>query len=113
MGTLPKNKKLKELGWYQRENMCEAVESFSMGFLTRVMNWSIEEVQVLVAKARKELRDPKVRMFVLVVELPEAKIVATGSSVRLFPLHVWTEAETALRRICPGSTPKIPLPELD
>lgn len=35
-----------------------------MGFLLRVMNWSIEEVQVLIAKARQEFRDPKVRNVV-------------------------------------------------
>jgi hypothetical protein len=30
-----------------------------MGFMTRVLNWTLEECQVLLAKARKELRDPK------------------------------------------------------
>lgn len=63
IGSWPKDKKLKELGWYQRENLYEAVESFSMGFLLRVMKWSLEEVQVLVAKARQEFRDPKVHLY--------------------------------------------------
>ncbi|QDS75617.1 hypothetical protein FKW77_006625 [Venturia effusa] len=62
-GAWPKDKNLKELGWYQRENMCAAVESFSVGFLSRVMNWSMEEVQVLIAKTKQEFRDPKLHLY--------------------------------------------------
>ncbi|RDI88493.1 hypothetical protein Vi05172_g1412 [Venturia inaequalis] len=80
IGAWPKNKKLKELGWYQRENMCAAVESFSMGFLLRVMNWSIEEVQVLIAKARQEFRDPKIHLyayfhFTYIADAMDAKVI--------------------------------------
>lgn len=63
VGTWPKNPKLKEIGLFQREQMCLAVESFAMGFMTRVLNWTLEECQVLLAKARKEFRDPKGRLI--------------------------------------------------
>ncbi|KAF2434307.1 methyltransferase, partial [Tothia fuscella] len=64
-GTWPKNPKLKQLGLFQREQMCLAVESFAMGFMTRVLNWTNEECQVLLAKARTELRDPKAKLITI------------------------------------------------
>jgi hypothetical protein len=63
VGTWPKNPKLKEIGLFQREQMCLAVESFAMGFMTRVLNWTLEECQILLAKARAEFRDPKAHLI--------------------------------------------------
>ena len=37
---------------YQREQMVECVESFTLALLTRVLGWGYEETQVLMAQVR-------------------------------------------------------------
>lgn len=59
IGTWPKDKNLKVLGAYQREHMILSIESFTLAPLTRIMGWSVEEVQVLIAGVRAELKNPK------------------------------------------------------
>jgi len=63
LGTWPKDPKLKQIGMYQREHMILSVESFTLALLTRVLNWSIEETQVLMAKVKAEFRDPEARLL--------------------------------------------------
>jgi hypothetical protein len=48
---------------YNRENVLLSVESFTPGLLGRVFGWSNDEVQVLMAEVRKELRDPKLHLY--------------------------------------------------
>jgi hypothetical protein len=38
-------------------------ESFTPGLLGRVLNWSKEEYQILIAEASRELRDPKLHLY--------------------------------------------------
>ena len=52
LGTWPKDKKLKELGFWSRAHVDAGLENWSMALLTRVFGWSYEEVQVHIAKAR-------------------------------------------------------------
>lgn len=59
IGTWPRDKNLKMLGAYQREHMIISIESFTLAPLTRIMGWSVEEVQVLIAGVRSELKNPK------------------------------------------------------
>ena len=49
--------KLKILGIYQLEHMVDSVELYTLGPFTRVLDWSLEETQVLIAKVKNELRD--------------------------------------------------------
>ena len=63
MGTWPRDRKLKELGRYQLEQMCAAVESFGLALLTRVCGWGQDETQVLIAGVRRELRNPKNHLY--------------------------------------------------
>jgi hypothetical protein len=57
VGTWPKDKKLKELGMYQMENMIMAIEAFTLALFTRVLNWTFEECQVLMAGTKNEFRN--------------------------------------------------------
>jgi len=63
IGTWPAEPRLKEIGMYQREHVLLCVESFTLGLLGRVMGWSNDECQVLMAEVRRELRDPKLRLY--------------------------------------------------
>ena len=56
LGTWPKDKKLKALGMYQKEHMILAVEAFTLALFTRVLNWSFEECQILIAETKNEIR---------------------------------------------------------
>jgi hypothetical protein len=59
VGTWPKDKKLKELGLYQQHHMLLAVEAFSLALFTRVLNWSFEETQILIAETKREFKSAK------------------------------------------------------
>jgi ubiquinone/menaquinone biosynthesis C-methylase UbiE len=60
LSTWPKDPKMKELGLWSRENMIDALEALAMAPLTRILNWTPEEVQVLLARARLDLRDTSI-----------------------------------------------------
>lgn len=59
IGPWAKDQKLKVLGMYQLEQMVDAVEPFTLALLTRVMGWSNEDTQILMAGTRKDFRDWK------------------------------------------------------
>lgn len=63
IGTWAKDRKLKEIGAFNHTMCLEGLEAFSLGPFTRVLGWSIEEVQVLLANVRKELKNPKVHIY--------------------------------------------------
>lgn len=62
-GIWPEHPKLKELGRYQLEQACEALEAYCMASFTRIRGWSKEECQILVANAKKELRNPENHLY--------------------------------------------------
>ncbi|KAF9891047.1 hypothetical protein FE257_004982 [Aspergillus nanangensis] len=53
----PKDPKLKELGKYHQVNMFEAVGPYTYALFSRVLGWQREEIEVLVAGMRNDLRD--------------------------------------------------------
>jgi hypothetical protein len=59
IGRWPKDKMLKELGTCQREHMVLCVESFTLAYFTRILNWSVRETQILMAGVKEEFRNPK------------------------------------------------------
>lgn len=63
MGPWPKDPKLKEIGLYQLVQMLDGIESYTMALLTRVLGWSVEGVQVMLAHARNELRNQKNHLY--------------------------------------------------
>lgn len=52
----PKNKLLKEVSKFQLLAHIEGLEGVSIALMTRVLNWKPEEVKVLMAKLRPELK---------------------------------------------------------
>lgn len=54
----------KEIGAWNQLQSLEGIEGWSMGLLTRVLGWSPEEVQVHVAKARKDHCNPAIHSYV-------------------------------------------------
>ncbi len=64
LGTWPKDKRLKEIGaWTRLVLMDEGMEAMTMELLTEVMKWSVEEVQVLLAKVRPEVIKSEVHAY--------------------------------------------------
>ncbi|KIX02773.1 uncharacterized protein Z518_08715 [Rhinocladiella mackenziei CBS 650.93] len=59
VGSWPKDEKLKEIGLYNYRYCCEGFEGWAMYLLTRVMNWSAPEVQILVSKMKSALNNRK------------------------------------------------------
>ncbi|KAK7705068.1 hypothetical protein SLS57_010265 [Botryosphaeria dothidea] len=61
-GTWPKDKKLKEIGAFDLVQFLEGLEAISLRTLTQLRGWTAEEVQVLLAKLREELKNPRMRL---------------------------------------------------
>lgn len=54
---------MKVIGLWSRENTIEALEALALAPLTRILGWSKEEVQVLVAEARKDVLNPAIHAY--------------------------------------------------
>ncbi|KAI8282192.1 Secondary metabolism regulator LAE1 [Colletotrichum sp. SAR11_240] len=63
INTWPKDPKYKELGMWENENLNMGFEGFLMGPLTRILDWSPAEVQVLLIDVRKDLNNRKVHAY--------------------------------------------------
>ncbi|PGH33481.1 hypothetical protein GX50_03716 [[Emmonsia] crescens] len=59
----PKDKRLKEIARYEQLVMLESVEAYTLALLTRVLGWSHEEVQVLIASVKNELKDLSIHAY--------------------------------------------------
>ena len=59
VGRWPKDKRLRELGFWNYNYCMEGLEGWAMYLLTRVMNWSVLEVRDLVTKMKNALNDRK------------------------------------------------------
>lgn len=64
VGPWPENKKEKILGVWAQKNMLDGLEAASMGFLSRYMGWTKEEVMGLVREAREEMVDMDFHQYV-------------------------------------------------
>lgn len=63
MNHWPRDPYYKELGMWSLENMDAALEAGSLAPLTRGLGWTKEEVLVLVAQVRKDLRNTKIHAY--------------------------------------------------
>ncbi|KAI9789593.1 MAG: hypothetical protein M1816_005902 [Peltula sp. TS41687] len=63
LGLWPKDKKLKEIGAWNLLQIQQGMEAFSLAPLTRVMNWKVEEVQLLLAKVCTDLKDSRIHSY--------------------------------------------------
>lgn len=59
----PKNEKDKELGLWSQQNWLDGCQGFSLAYLTRVLGWKPEEVEVLLADIRKDLTNRKIHGY--------------------------------------------------
>ncbi|KAL1848309.1 hypothetical protein VTK73DRAFT_10164 [Phialemonium thermophilum] len=61
-GAWPKDPKLREIGRYSQLAVLQDVEGFIL-FLTTVLNWTREQVQVYIAHLRRELKSEKYHVY--------------------------------------------------
>lgn len=51
------------MGTFQREHICDSVDSYTVALFTRVLGWSLEECQVIMAKVKQEVRDLQHQLY--------------------------------------------------
>ncbi|KLJ13561.1 hypothetical protein EMPG_11497 [Blastomyces silverae] len=59
----PKDEKLKELGRYHQLQMFQALWAYSSVPLIRILGWKPEEVEVLLAGVRRDLKDRSIHFY--------------------------------------------------
>lgn len=62
LGAWPKDPVLKKIGAFNFVQTYEGLEAFVLGVFTRVLGWSPDEVQVFVAKCRRDMKRKDVHM---------------------------------------------------
>jgi hypothetical protein len=63
IGGWPKDPKLKEVGKYQEVQSIQAIESYTPKLFGQVLGWPMEDIQVIMAQAKSELRDPSIHLY--------------------------------------------------
>ena len=63
IGVWPKNPKLKEIGRYERAQVLDAVESYTLAMFTRVLGRSLQEAQVIMERVKCEMVDPTLHLY--------------------------------------------------
>ncbi|OSS50807.1 hypothetical protein B5807_04578 [Epicoccum nigrum] len=63
IGGWPADKRFKEIGQYNRIHWEQGIEGWSIYLLTTVLQWSVEEVQIYLAKMRTALKDRKIHAY--------------------------------------------------
>ncbi|KAL3466089.1 S-adenosyl-L-methionine-dependent methyltransferase [Aspergillus heterothallicus] len=63
IGTWPSDPALKKLGAFNRLQQEEGLEGYAMYLFTTFLGWTREEVEVLLARMRTALRDPKIHAY--------------------------------------------------
>ena len=63
LNTWPKDPKLKEIGKWNEVNISEGLEAFSLAMLSRGLGWSKEEIEVLIAKVRPDLKNRAIHSY--------------------------------------------------
>lgn len=63
INTWPKDEHMKKIGMFSCENTSQLLEAFVMAPLTRFLGWTKEEVQVLVAGARTDIKNTGIHAY--------------------------------------------------
>jgi hypothetical protein len=61
--TWPKDLRLKQIGRFQAANMRDAIEAISLMLFTKVLGWSRDEMDALLASVRKDLNNRKIHAY--------------------------------------------------
>ncbi|KAF6803914.1 methyltransferase domain-containing protein [Colletotrichum sojae] len=59
----PKDRRHKELGLWNNQNLNDALEAVYMAAYTRILGWTKEEVLVFMAEVRKEVNDTSIHAY--------------------------------------------------
>jgi hypothetical protein len=54
---------MKEIGMYMQAENLEAVESYGLALLTRVLGWEATRTQALIAAVRQDLRNRNYHLY--------------------------------------------------
>ncbi|KZM20216.1 uncharacterized protein EKO05_0001102 [Ascochyta rabiei] len=63
VGGWAADRRFKEIGQYNKIHWDQGIEGWSLYLLTTVLKWSIEEVQIYLAKMRTALKDRKIHAY--------------------------------------------------
>ncbi|RDW69965.1 S-adenosyl-L-methionine-dependent methyltransferase-1 [Coleophoma crateriformis] len=63
INTWPRDKSVKILGHWWAENLLSGLQGFSLALLSRVYNWSKDEIEVYLVNVRKAIVDRKVHAY--------------------------------------------------
>ncbi|KAL4751793.1 hypothetical protein BDW72DRAFT_173009 [Aspergillus terricola var. indicus] len=63
----PKENHMKRLGLYTLTNHLNGLHAFTIGLFTRVLGWTAEEVEILIANCRKEWKDSSIHAYQRVI----------------------------------------------
>ncbi|KAH7007181.1 UMTA methyltransferase family protein [Ilyonectria destructans] len=63
IGAWPKDPKLKEIGKIQAVQESRVIDSYTPALFSRVLGWSGEEIQALIAKVKDDLKDPSIHLY--------------------------------------------------
>ncbi|KIW20703.1 hypothetical protein PV08_01280 [Exophiala spinifera] len=63
IGPWPKDPKLKELGKLMRVQMTQSVPSFMLAYFVRILGYSREYTEVVMAQVKREFRDPTLHLY--------------------------------------------------
>ncbi|RSL46430.1 hypothetical protein CEP54_013850 [Fusarium duplospermum] len=63
IGAWPKDLRLKEIGRYQAIQELQVIDSYTPQLFRHVLGWNMEEIQVLMAQVKRELRDPSIHLY--------------------------------------------------
>ncbi|KAG0646367.1 putative methyltransferase tdiE [Hyphodiscus hymeniophilus] len=63
MNRWPKDPKYKELGMWAHENISAGLQGLSLALFTRGLGWSVDELEVLLADVRKDMKNPRIHSY--------------------------------------------------
>ncbi|KAF1991871.1 S-adenosyl-L-methionine-dependent methyltransferase [Aulographum hederae CBS 113979] len=64
VGRWPRDEKMKEWGMWCQMNFLEGVHGFTMGFVSRGLKWSKEEIEVFLADVRKQVKNVSSHIYI-------------------------------------------------
>jgi hypothetical protein len=63
IGLWPEDQNSKLIGWFQQEQLFGAVDSYTPALLSRPLDWSRLEIEVLCAKVKGDLANPSIHLY--------------------------------------------------
>ena len=59
----PKDPTLKELGMWEMTNLLQGIEGFSVALFTKILRWSCDELEVLLAQVRRDAQNRSIHAY--------------------------------------------------